>query len=424
MTLPVILVSLGILLCVFLSHFFSASEMSFSAANEVRLEHEADSGKKSAVRALSISRRFDDALSTILIGNNLVNIAASALATVLIQLIFGSDKLTWVGTLVITLLIIVFGETIPKITAKKKPNILAMRYSLPIRILMTVLFPVVWVTVKLSNLITGPEKATEEAEEEAVEEFQSLIETAEDEGILNSDSSELLQATIDFSDTSASDVMTPRVDMEAIDLDDSESEIKKIITSTTFSRLPVYEDDIDNIIGVLHVNNILKSLADGDKFDIKSHLFEPCFIYKTMKLPDILRTLKENKQHMAIVTNEYGGTHGIVTMEDVLEELVGEIWDESDEIEEELIEHEDSLEIDGDMILEDLFDEFDIESDDFESETVGGWCIEMLVHYPEKDEEFTYKNLKITILEADERRVEKVLISLLPLGEGVSEADG
>ena len=147
MTLPVILVSLGILLCVFLSHFFSASEMSFSAANEVRLEHEADSGKKSAVRALSISRRFDDALSTILIGNNLVNIAASALAAVLIQLIFGSDKLTWVGTLVITLLIIVFGETIPKITAKKKPNILAMRYSLPIRILMTVLFPVVWVTV-------------------------------------------------------------------------------------------------------------------------------------------------------------------------------------------------------------------------------------------------------------------------------------
>ena len=410
-TLPIILVSIGILLCVILSNFFSSSEMSFSAASEVRLEHEADNGKKSAQRALAISQRFDDALSTILIGNNLVNIAASSLMVVLLKLTLDNpDKYNWLGTVVITVLVIIFGETIPKITTKKKPNTIAMRHSLPIKVLMTILYPIVFITVKLVNLITGPEKDEEDDEEEAVEEFQSIIETAEDEGVLSSDSSELIQATIDFTDTSASDVMTSRVDMEAIDIDDDEKEIRKFIRETSFTRIPVYEDDIDNIIGVLHINHVLRSLADGDKLNLKNLLMEPCFVYKTMKLPDVLRELKKNKQHLAIVTNEYGGTHGIVTLEDVLEELVGEIWDESDEVEEELIEHDDDFEVDGDMILDDLFEELELPESEFESETVGGWCIEILEHYPAPGEGFTYEDISITILETDERRVEKVRI--------------
>ncbi|MCQ2489068.1 MAG: hemolysin family protein [Clostridia bacterium] len=410
--LPIILVSIGIIICIALSNFFSSSEMSFSAANEVRLEHEADNGKMSAKRALAITKRFDDALSTILIGNNLVNIAASSLMVVLLNLTLKekADSFNWLGTLVITILVIIFGETIPKITSKKKPNTIAMRHSLPIKVLMTILYPIVFITVKLVNLITGPEKDEEDDEEEAVEEFQSIIETAEDEGVLSSDSSELIQATIDFTDTSASDVMTSRVDMEAIDIDDDEKEIRKFIRETSFTRIPVYEDDIDNIIGVLHINHVLRSLADGDKLNLKNLLMEPCFVYKTMKLPDVLRELKKNKQHLAIVTNEYGGTHGIVTLEDVLEELVGEIWDESDEVEEELIEHDDDFEVDGDMILDDLFEELELPESEFESETVGGWCIEMLEHYPEPEEVFTYENIKVTILETEERRVEKVLI--------------
>lgn len=409
-TLPIILVSIGILLCVILSNFFSSSEMSFSAANEVRLEHEANNGKQSAIRALAISQRFDDALSTILIGNNLVNIAASSLMAVLIQLITGEDNLTWLGTIIITVLVIIFGETIPKITSKKKPNTIAMRNSLAIKVLMTILYPLVFITVKLVNLITGPDKSSDDDEEEAVEEFQSIIETAEDEGVLSSDSSELIQATIDFTDTSASDVMTSRVDMEALDIDDDDKEIRKFIRESTYTRIPVYQDDIDNIIGVLHINHVLRSLADGDKLNLKNLLMEPCFVYKTMKLPDVLRELKKNKQHLAIVTNEYGGTHGIVTLEDVLEELVGEIWDESDEVEEEIVEREDDFEVDGDMILDDLFEELELPESEFESETVGGWCIEILGHYPEPSEGFTYENISITILEADERRVEKVLI--------------
>lgn len=423
---PIILVSVGIFLCIFLSRFFSSSEMSFSAASVVRLEHEAESGKKSAQKALEISERFDDALSTILIGNNLVNIAASSLMVVLLTLVHektGMTFPTWLGTVIITVLIIIFGETIPKITTKKKPNVKAMLFAYPIRILMIILYPLVWLTVKVVTLIVGKEKIDEDDEDEAVEEFQSIIETAEDEGVLSSDSSELIQATIDFSDTSASDVMTSRVDMDAIDIDDDEKEILKLIQETPYSRLPVYEDDIDNIIGVLHVNHILRSLADGDKFNIRNLLMEPCFVYKTMKLPDVLEELKNNKQHMAIVTNEYGGTHGIVTMEDVLEELVGEIWDESDEVEEELIEHGDDLEVDGDMILEDLFEEFNLEADEFESETVGGWCIEQLEHYPEAGETFKYENLKITVLDADERRVNKVFVEELEPEEPISQED-
>ena len=412
-TLPIILVSLGIVLCVILSNFFSSTEMGFSAANEVRLEHEAENGHKSAERALAISKRFDDALSTILIGNNLVNIAASSLMVVLLTLIETEANVsfpTWLGTVIITVLIIIFGETIPKITSKKKPNTIAMRNSLAIKVLMTILYPLVFVTVKLVNLITGPQKLDDDDEDEAVEEFQSIIETAEDEGVLSSDSSELIQATIDFTDTSASDVMTSRVDMEALDIDDDEREIRKFLRESTYTRIPVYQDDIDNIIGVLHVNHVLRSLADGDKLNLKNLLMEPCFVYKTMKLPDVLRELKKNKQHLAIVTNEYGGTHGIVTLEDVLEELVGEIWDESDEVEEEIVEREDDFEVDGDMILDDLFEELELPESEFESETVGGWCIEILGHYPEPSEGFTYENISITILEADERRVEKVLI--------------
>ena len=415
--MPIILVSVGILLCVILSNFFSSTEMAYSAASEVRLEHEAENGKKTAKLALFISNRFDDALSTILIGNNLVNIAASSLSAVLIQLIFGNDDLTWVGTVAITIIIIIFGETIPKISSKKKPNTLAMRNAYPIRILMFIFYPLVWVTVKLVNLLTGKDHTDEDDEDDtAVEEFQSIIETAEDEGILSSDSSELVQATIDFAETSASDVMTARVDVDAIDVDDDQKEILKFIQETPYTRIPVYEDDIDNIIGVLHVNHILRSLSDGDKFNLKSLLMEPCFVYKTMKLPDVLKELRRNKQHLAIVTNEYGGMHGIVTLEDVLEELVGEIWDESDEVEEDLTEVPDDetiFEVDGDMILEDLLDEFDLSDDEFDSETVGGWCIEMLEHYPTPSEEFEFECLHVTVLETEEHRVEKVKIEVL-----------
>lgn len=417
MILSIIAVSLGIVACIVCSNFFSSSEMSFSSCSELRLENSAEKKEKGADKALYIIHHFDEALSTILIGNNLVNIACSSLASVLIIMITGSDAQTWIGTVVVTILVIIFGETIPKIIAKKKPNILALKYAPIIRALMTIFYPLVWLVVKLVDLLTCKIKTEEEGLEEAVEELQSIIETAEDEGILEEDQSELLQNAIDFADTQASEVMTARVDMDAIDVGDDFDDILKVLNKTRYSRIPVYEDSIDNIIGILHLNHFYKALLDNEgEVKIKKLLLKPCFVYKTMKLPEVLEAMRKEKQHLAIVTDEYGGTAGVITMEDVLEEIVGDIWDENDLIEQEIVKIGDNeYEIDGDMDLHDFFDMVGLKEDDadeFDSETVGGWSIEMLEHYPEKGERFDHGNIDIVITEVDERRVEKLRVKV------------
>ena len=415
MNLTVLILCAAIALCIYGSNFFSSAEMSFSSANQVRLEHESENGSQGARLALFITGHFDDALSTILIGNNLVNIAASSLTSVLILLLTGSDAYTWIGTAVVTILIIIFGETIAKITAKKKPNTLAIRFAWPIRFLMFLFFPLVRLVVFLTGLITRlvKEPAAED-DEEAVESFQSMIEAAEDEGVLNSDRTELLQAAIDFSAISASEVMTSRVDMDAIDIEDAPEEILALIEASGHSRMPVYEDGIDHIIGMLHANHLLKALCSDHTVDIRSILLPACYVYKTMKLPEVLEEFRRSRQQLAIVTDEYGGTLGVITMEDVMEELVGEIWDESDEVEVEYRRKGvNSMEVDGDMSTKDFLELIECEdvSDEYESETIGGLCIELLGHYPKKDEIVTFANVKIRVLSVDDRRVEKVLIS-------------
>lgn len=427
----IIALIIGILICIAGSHFFSSSEMSYSSSNEIRLSHEAESAKTETARhhartALYIINNFERALSTILIGNNLVNIACSSLSSVLVITLTGSENKTWIATVVVTLLIIIFGETIPKIIAKKKPNTMAMAYAPFIRALMVIFFPVVWLVVKLVDLFTrGVKKEGETDEDESVEELQSMIETAEDEGILEKDQSELMQNAIDFADTSASEVMTARVDMDAIDIDDTASEIKKVALKTRFSRLPVYEDSIDNIIGILHLNTYFKALMDDDRVDIRKLINKPCFVYKAMKLPEVLDELRSSNQNIAIVTDEYGGTAGIITVEDVLEEIVGEIWDENDVVEQESVKLADNeYEIDGDMNLYDFFELAGLDEDDadeFESETVGGWMIEMLGHYPAKGELLQYEcpshseteeMLELTALTVNDRRVEKIDVKI------------
>lgn len=410
-----ILTGAGIVLCIFLSNFFSSSEMAYSSANEIRLESAVEEGDRKAGRALYIIRNFDDALSAILIGNNLVNIAASSLTSVFIILLTGTDALAWVGTATVTVLIIIFGETIPKITAKKKANTLAAAYSGPIRFLMTVFYPLIRLVVWLTELITRPIKEEEDDEDAPVEELQSIIETAEDEGILDKDRTELIRAAIDFSDISASEAMTSRVDMDAIDIDDPYEEIRKIVEETSYSRLPVYEGSIDNIIGVVHLNHILKAMMDGRIADIREYLMPPCYVYKTVKLPEVLSELRRVRQHLAVVTDEYGGTLGVITMEDVLEEIVGDIWDETDEIEEEVAERNSrEFEIDGDMSLDSFLETVGLErkEEGFDSETAGGWIIESLGHYPEEGETWEYEDYTFRVLETDERRVEKILVRL------------
>ena len=414
MSIPFLIV--GIVLCICLSAFCSASEMALSSCNQLRLENSAEDGSKKARVALRITGRFDDALSAILILNNLANIGSSSLASVLVILIMGSDNYAWLSTVVITVLVIIFGETMPKIIAKKNANSIAERHAYPVRLLMLILKPLIWVVVKLIDLITLPlpERDNEDSAEEAVEELQSIIETAEDEEVIDEDQSELVRSAIDFSETSVLEVMTARVDVTSIDIDDSWEEILAVIEEAPFSRIPVYEDSIDNIIGVLYLNHFLKALTDGDRVNIRALLMPPCYVYKTTKLPAVLNQLRRAKQHLAVVTDEYGGTLGVVSMEDVLEEIVGDIWDETDTVEQEIVcRSEGEYELDGSMILSDMAELLELNEEEMEAEsdTVGGWTIERFGSFPSVGDSFEYENITLTVLEmSDGRRVDKVLV--------------
>ena len=418
-----VLVFAGIFLCLCLSNFCSASEMAFSSCNVMRLENARDDGSKRAKIAVYITEHFDDALSAILIGNNLANIGASSLASVAVILVTGGDEYAWLATIILTVLVIIFGETMPKISAKKNANRTSLKNAYVVRAMMIIFYPLVWLVVSLIKLLTmgmKPEAADADSDE-AVEELQSIIETAEDEDVLDEDQSELVQAAIDFSETSAFEVMTARVDVQAIDIEDDWDDILAIIEDAPFTRLPVYEGSIDNVIGILYLNHFLKAMADDGRVDIRKLLMPPCYVYKTLKLPAVLNTLRKAKQHLAIVSDEYGGTLGVVSMEDVLEQIVGDIWDESDVVEHEVVQREKSeYELDGAMILSDFLELVGLNEDDVdaESNTVGGWTLEMFGSFPQEGDSFTYKNLTVTVLSMDGRRVERVLVKLAP-----SEAD-
>lgn len=431
------LVMAGIIVCLCLSAFFSASEMAYSSCNSMRLESiKDDKGKgwKKAATAMKIVENFDQALSAILIGNNLVNIAASSMSSVLVIIVMTAaglnpDNYGWLSTLVITILVIIFGETMPKISAKRNATKIAMRNAPFVNFLMIVFKPIIWIVVKTIALITKPLKGEQDAnQEESVEELQSIIETAEDEGIIDEDDSNLMQAAIDFADKSAMDVMTARVDVCAIDIEDSWKDIKATIDSSIYSRIPVYEGTIDNVIGILHLNKLFKTLANIEEqgkaideeeapIDIRTLLMPPCYVYKTMKLPKVLNQLKGAKQHLAIVTDEYSGTLGVVSMEDVLEQIVGEIYDETDVVEPELVKHNDTeFEVDGGMPVSDLLELAGINEDDFDadSNTVGGWTIESIGSFPNEGDSFTYRNMTIKVLKMDGMRVEKVMVKIDP----------
>lgn len=411
------LVIMGIVLCICFSAFCSASEMAYSSCNAMRLESMKNSGSKRAGRAVLITEHFDDALSAILIGNNLANIGASSLASVLVIMLTGTEDYAWLATLILTLLVIIFGETMPKITTKKNPNTVAVRHSGAVRFMMVILRPLIWLVVKLIHLITFKLPVPDQGSpEEAVEELQSIIETAEVEDVLDEDQSELVQAAIDFADVSALEVMTARVDVCAIDIEDDWEDILSVIEEAPYSRLPVYEGSVDNIIGVLYLNHFLKALSDGDRVDIRKLLMPTCYVYKTMKLPTVLNQLRHAKQHLAIVTDEYGGTLGVLSMEDVLEQIVGDIWDETDTVEQEMVRRSDgSYELEGSMLLEDFLETIGRNTEDFEAEssTVGGWTLEMFGGFPKVGDSFRYEDMTVTVLSmVDGRRVGKVLVQL------------
>ncbi|MCR5680912.1 MAG: hemolysin family protein [Clostridiales bacterium] len=397
-----------IILMVLFSAYFSASEISFNASNKLRLKKAAEEGgSRSAALAYKISEDFTTALSAILIGNNLANIAASTAATVIAMNLLLSLKTmnsdgmaSLVSTVVMTLIILIFGEIVPKIIARNNADAAVRLFAWPTRILTWILYPLVWLVMRLIHLLSGLwGKDDEDAPTVTEEELSSIIETVEEEGVIDEEKSELLQSAIDFRDTTVEEIMTPRIDMLAFDIADSPEEIETLVDESRYSRLPVYEDSIDNIIGILYLNHYYKKVTDGgEPFDLRSILMKPSFIHKTMKLPAALSLLRERKTHLAIVVDEFGGTLGLVTMEDILEELVGDIWDESDEIVHPCVKTgENTYEVSGDMNIDDFFAEIEFEPREFECEysTVGGWAIEMLDADPHVGDSFSYRDIPL-----------------------------
>jgi CBS domain containing-hemolysin-like protein len=412
----------GALLLLLGSAWCSAAEMAFSGANRMRIASAAEDGTPGAKNAQKLLDRFPDTLSTILIGNNLCNIGSDSLITVLAMALLGSRYTGWTSvavTAAVTLFVIVFCETVPKLSAKKNANRWTLAMSGLLRAFFIVLWPAVTLTRVLVRVLAAPfpKDDVPDEPEEAAAELQSLIETVEDEGVIDEDQEELLLSALDFSQTPVLDVMTARVDIQALDVDGDWRELLLEDEREPFSRIPVYEGSVDNIVGVLPVNRFYRALLDDPDADIRSYMMEPLYAYKTVKLPDMLDIFRRSQQHLAVVTDEYGGTLGIVSLEDVLEQIVGDIWDESDDVEEEVVSRPDgSLEIDGDMPLGEFAEQLGMEDEivSEDSATAGGWMRERFGTFPEEVDEFMFCGARFRVLQMDEdgRRVERLLAEL------------
>ena len=417
------LIAVVIFLCG--SAFFSAAEMAISSANRLRLENAAEEGNAQARRAVAVADHYEDALSAILIGNNLCNIGSDSLATLLCVNLFG-EKFTPLSTALMTLIVIFFCESAPKIVAKKNATRYAMAFSLFLRSLMVIFKPVIALVGFLIHVLTLPfhGETKESGDEVAAAEFESILETVEDEGVIDEDRSEMLRSALDFTETPVMDVMTARVDVVALDIEDDREKLLDAVYSLPVSRAPVYEGSIDNVIGVLYTNKVFRALLDQreEEIDFRSLLLPVCYFYKTTPLSDALSVFRRQQQHLAIVTDEYGGTLGIVTLEDVMEELVGDIWDENDEVAPSIVEREEGgWELDGDLSVTELPELLDVAETalDTESATVGGWTIETFGSFPVVGDSFRWRDWVVTVLEMGEdgRRVEKITIVPTETGE-------
>lgn len=417
-----------ILIC--FSAFFSGTEIAYTSVNRVRLKKLAEDGSRMAKLADKISDKFDDALTAVLVGNNFVNIAASAVSTTIALSIarhtgsgHGSTGLAaTIATVVITILILIFGEIVPKVVCKQNSDRAACLTAYPLAFFIIIFYPITFLVGRLLKLCSRfwgkPDDSVSE------EELAMLIETTEEDGGIDEDKSDLLQSALEFSDITLAEVITHRTEVLALDVDANPAENIRIINSSRHSRLPVYKDSIDNIIGILNINQFYKRLAENPETTVKDVMFEPLMMHGTVKLPVALEEMREMQMPMTVVLDEYGGTLGIATIEDILEQIVGDIWDESDEIVEDIVENPDgTYRVLGDANIYDMFDEMDIDDRDFESDcnTVGGWCAEMLGQNPEVGMAFDYKNLHVEITRADETCVEEVCVVVNPVPEEEEE---
>ena len=400
------------------SAFFSASETSFTSVNMIRIRNMAEEGDQKAVTAVKLVENYDRMLSTILIGNNLVNIALSSLTTVIATKLFG-DAGVALATGVTTLVILTFGEILPKSWAKENSERLVLLFAEPLRLCSLLLWPLSTFFIWLKGAFRrGGEE--EKAPSFTEKELMYMASVGQEEGVLEEQEKDLVQSALEFDETTVQEVLTPRVNLVALDIEEEQPEILRVVNGKKFSRIPVYEGTIDNIVGVVQSREILKRSVQGRPIRLKNLMAKPMYIHRTMKISRLLGEFQRKKNHIAVVMDDYGGTLGIVTMEDLLEELVGEIWDEDEEIVTEIAQTgEDSWEVSGDMNIEEFFDEIDYTPKGFESDfnTMNGWALEMLEHIPKAGESFACQRLAVTVKEMDDQRVTKLTVKLAPQPE-------
>lgn len=395
-----------------MSAYFSASETAFSALNRIKIKNLAADGNKKAKRVIYLTDRYDNLLSTILIGNNIVNIAASALATITANIISNSNWAVTIGTAILTVVVLIFGEIIPKSLAKESAEAFAM-FSAPfMRLMMVVLTPLSVCFLGIKKLISKMFKP-KEVDSEIEEELLTFVDEAESDGDLDEEESDLIRNAIEFNETVAEDIYTPRVDIVAVELTDPHEKIEETFYRSGYSRLPVYNETLDNIVGVLNQKDFTN--PNNENASLEKIMTKPVMIVPSMKISKLLSTLQLKKSHLAVVLDEFGGTLGIVTLEDVVEELVGEIWDEHDEVVEDFQPMgEGRYRVLGSASLDDMFELFEMEvPEENDSNTVGGWVTEFKEQIPAVGEEIIIEPFNIFVTKSDEKHVEEVIVTLM-----------
>lgn len=410
--------TVAIVILVMCSAYFSATETAFTSLNTIRMKTWAENGDKRAARALAVGEDYDKLLSSILIGNNIVNITATTISTLLFTKIFVTYGAT-ISTVVITIVVLIFGEISPKSVAKEFPERFAM-FSAPIlRVIIVVLTPLNFLFSMWKKLLSkifkpsGDDGITEE-------ELMGIVDQAESEGGLDAHEGDLIRASIEFNELDVSDILTPRVDLVAVDEESTMQEVGALFVENGYSRLPIYHETIDNIIGVVHQKDFYKARVRGED---RLAMIKSPVVYTTpnTKIFKLLRILQMNKVHMAVVVDEYGGTEGIVTLEDILEELVGEIWDEHDEVTEFLHKQPDgSYNIDCTTDLDDMYDLFEIKGE-CEASTVSGWVLEQIDRIPKQGDHFIAEGLEVTVTAVDNRRVMEINVKPAPQEKAESD---
>lgn len=397
-----------VLIMMIFSALFSSTETAYSSVNKLRLKNYESQGDKRAAKALKLANKFDDVLTAVLIGNNIVNITTSSVSTVIFIGIFGS-KGTAISTVVVTILVLIFCEVLPKSYAKRNAEKLALLFATPLSILVIIFKPFVMFFNALSSMFKG-----EEAPSVTEDELKYMIDEIEEQGVIEEQESDLVKSALEFDDITVNEILIPRVKVIGVEVTDNLDEILQTFNTEMYSRLPVYEKSLDDIIGIITNKAFFKMLAEGGT-DIRTIIQDVPLIADTKLISQAMRDMQRSKVHLAVVTDQYGGTKGIVTLEDIIEELVGEIYDEDDEIVTNIIPvGENSYEIAGDTNIYELLEFLELDEDIIQTNctTVGGWVTDVMEHIPEADETAETGIFKIKIISVNELTVEKIFLEI------------